>query len=458
MGQIEGGSNIIDNGLVFILDIADLNCYPGSGTTSRDMSSSQRVGTLTNGPTFSSSNGGSLVYDGVNDYVTHTSATGATNSFTTEIWCLPNNSIGIQTQSTTGADGTVNQRYVTRPVFRADPNSGTGISIGTNGVGVYEHAGGYMPPLLFHVTPIYEISQIVVVYTNKQPSLYINGVFIKNGLTSPRTIVALMISWIGGGDYGYFSGNIYSVKMYNRALTAVEIKNNFDVFSTRLPNVLPFNFVTSGLTSNLDASNTSSYSGTGTAWTDLSGNNNGATLTNGPTFSSANSGQIVLDGSNDFIDFGNKFNFTTENFTFSLWVYPKSFSSNNFLIYKGNQSSNGYYMLIATDSSLQFFTNQSGAWQGSSVNGGLLTINTWWNIVIVRNGSSVRFFINGIDRTNTSGTHINPASSSTNFTIGNYSNGSFANSNIASFLVYTRALSGSEIYQNFAFKKSLFGL
>jgi len=61
--------------------------------------------------------------------------------------------------------------------------------------------------------------------------------------------------------------------------------------------------VTSGLVLYLDAGNASSYSGTGTTWTDLSGNGNNGTLINGPTFNSANGGSIVFDGSNDYIQF-----------------------------------------------------------------------------------------------------------------------------------------------------------
>ena len=53
--------------------------------------------------------------------------------------------------------------------------------------------------------------------------------------------------------------------------------------------------VRDGLVLNLDAGEPSSYPGTGTAWTDLSGNGNTGTLTNGPTYSSANGGSIVFD-------------------------------------------------------------------------------------------------------------------------------------------------------------------
>ena len=60
---------IVTNGLVLSLDAADRNSYPGTGTTWRDMSGNGNNGTLTDGPTFNSNNGGSIVFDGTNDYV-----------------------------------------------------------------------------------------------------------------------------------------------------------------------------------------------------------------------------------------------------------------------------------------------------------------------------------------------------------------------------------------------------
>ena len=63
---IFGGPNVIDNGLVLSLDAGNVKSYPGSGTIWYDKSGNNNNGTLTNGPTFS---GGSIVFDGVDDYV-----------------------------------------------------------------------------------------------------------------------------------------------------------------------------------------------------------------------------------------------------------------------------------------------------------------------------------------------------------------------------------------------------
>ena len=67
--SIAGGPDIVENGLVLHLDAADSNSYPGSGTVWTDLSGNGYNGTLTNGPTFSSSNRGGIVLDGTNDYI-----------------------------------------------------------------------------------------------------------------------------------------------------------------------------------------------------------------------------------------------------------------------------------------------------------------------------------------------------------------------------------------------------
>jgi hypothetical protein len=61
--------SIVTSGLVLALDAANVRSYPGSGTTCFDLSGNGNTGTLTNGPTFNSSNLGSLSFDGVDDYV-----------------------------------------------------------------------------------------------------------------------------------------------------------------------------------------------------------------------------------------------------------------------------------------------------------------------------------------------------------------------------------------------------
>ena len=80
-------------------------------------------------------------------------------------------------------------------------------------------------------------------------------------------------------------------------------------------------------------------------------------------------------------------------------------------------------------------------------------------MTIVRNGSSVTNYINGLNATSGAGTHINPASSSSNFQLAWYGTGNiFANIRIASFQAYNRALSATEVAQNYNALKHRFGL
>lgn len=62
------------------------------------------------------------------------------------------------------------------------------------------------------------------------------------------------------------------------------------------------NIVTDGLVLYLDAANTKSYPGSGTTWNDLSGNGNNGTLINGYIFNSIGNGNLVFDGSNDYVN------------------------------------------------------------------------------------------------------------------------------------------------------------
>ena len=98
------GPEIVKSGLVLYLDAGNQNSYPGTGTTWTDISRNNNNGTLTNGPTFNSENGGSIVFDGTNDYVS--TALTSTNSFTWNVWYKTNtvsngfrNIISIRTNS-----------------------------------------------------------------------------------------------------------------------------------------------------------------------------------------------------------------------------------------------------------------------------------------------------------------------------------------------------------------------
>ena len=124
---------------------------------------------------------------------------------------------------------------------------------------------------------------------------------------------------------------------------------------------VPDSIISENLVCHLDSGNSSSYSGSGTTWSDISGSSNNFTI-NGATFvSSGSSSYFDFDGTNDFVQ-GSAFNFGTDSFTIGMWVYldtfdvlndvffathdttaGSNFSTNSFEVRRnGNSSSNGY--------------------------------------------------------------------------------------------------------------------
>jgi hypothetical protein len=227
------------------------------------------------------------------------------------------------------------------------------------------------------------------------------------------------------------------------------------------------NVVTNGLVLALDAANPRSYVSGSTTWNDLSGNNSSGSLINGPTFNSANGGSIgFTTAGTSYTNLGPILNYTSENFTFSYWVNFNSLTTNvggqgPVVLYKGEVNTNGYYDQISrngTSGTISFLTNQSGANQVSNTDAGTITVGVWYNLAYVRNGTSIRIYVNGIDRTTTAGTHINPTSNGNNFTLATYNTSVYGNFNLSNFLNYNRTLSASEVLQNYNALKSRFNL
>jgi hypothetical protein len=223
-------TSIVRDGLVLYLDAANPKSYPGTGTTINNLSNNLKNASMV-GTTFSSENQESFIFDGVDDGV-NISSFSITNNFSVEFWCLPESSHQIDAESTSSTAGTSGQKYLIG-ANNMSSNAGFGVSVGNNGVSVYEHGSGYMPPLLVHETTINSFTQITIVYLNKQPKLYINGVFIKNGLTSLKSSVFLIGNNVGYGDYGRYQGKLSCIKYYDRSLTDNEIKQNFEALRGR---------------------------------------------------------------------------------------------------------------------------------------------------------------------------------------------------------------------------------
>ena len=200
--------------------------FEESSGTLYDQSDRHNDGTPFNGVLYQQPGreGYSLGFDGIDDLVVVGSTARPTNTFSFGGWLKTSVTHEIEAESTSGTGGTANQRYVFEPQHGGDLNAGAGLSVGTNGISVYEHGSNYMPATAVYSAEIGSgWNHIMVVYSNRRPTIYLNGRAVRTGLTGPRAIVYAPIQ-LGGMAYGYFAGLMDEMRIYDRALSAAEVQ------------------------------------------------------------------------------------------------------------------------------------------------------------------------------------------------------------------------------------------
>jgi len=194
------------------------------GSVYRDLVGSNN-GTLVNYPTYSSSNGGSLVFDGVNDYISIVDSISLqfANNFTLNSWIYPtnlSNRFGIFSTRFNNSSGSWQLEV-------GIANGGTG-RIAVTGVGtwIWESSSN-----VIQTNTWYNIN-----YISSSNTLYLNGVLLTPLVTTAYTIQNNSdIKVIGSGTSGgqFFLGTIAQISIYNRALTASEIQQNYNATKSR---------------------------------------------------------------------------------------------------------------------------------------------------------------------------------------------------------------------------------
>lgn len=146
------------------------------------------------------------------------------NDFTYEFWVNPETKHQIDVPSTSGVDGIHGKRYVIAPGHGQDSDrAGIGVSVGTNGISIYEHTHSHLPAVLVYQAPIRGWTHIAVVYRHKTPFLYVNGRLVQKG--SPSTIANVHASAEFGGllPYGFFIGGMDEIRLWSVARSEQEI-------------------------------------------------------------------------------------------------------------------------------------------------------------------------------------------------------------------------------------------
>ena len=212
---------IVTSGLVLALDAADKNSYVSGSTTWRDISGNNITGTLTNGPTFSSGNGGSIVFDGTNDSVIMADNSALnTQTPSVEVWIKTNatNQNGFWFEK-----GTVNSQY---SLFQEDVRIVWRQNLATLS------SQSTLTATYLNIT---DWAHIVGTYTSGDRRTYINGILrtsdAQTGTINTNT-GGMFIGTYGGGGYPY-NGNIAIVRVYNRVLSPSEIQQNYNAQKSR---------------------------------------------------------------------------------------------------------------------------------------------------------------------------------------------------------------------------------
>jgi|9_EtaG_2_1085328.scaffolds.fasta_scaffold07313_5 hypothetical protein len=197
------GPNVIEDGLVFAIDAGNTKSYPGSGTTWSDISGQGNNGTLTNGPTYSSADGGYFTFDGTDDYVQFTSTSVQTICFWGRLSSgFPD--LAALVAKTASGDGSLRVRSANSGSFISSPGpndfhtSSSGIMI--NGSKVTTPVGRTM----------------------------LQDYFV-GAIGNASNLSTISHTFLGR----VYKGRVYAVYLYNRQLTNDELSQNYNALRGR---------------------------------------------------------------------------------------------------------------------------------------------------------------------------------------------------------------------------------
>ena len=411
-------------------------------------------GTIMNGATYSTGKiGSAFSFDGVNDYMstTETLTIDLNSPHTYSCWVNP--SSGYSTKffmsfsSMYGPSiGHVNGGYLTF------------FSGAVNG----QVSSGKVLPLntWSHVTVVFKGQT----YGTGNVLFYVNGnLFSTVSLTFGGAVsaVPLYIGSNAGGSAQFFNGMLDELGIWGRELTAAEVAELYNggagkQYVAPAVTTTTSSIVTTGLVMSLDAGNTLSYSGTGTTWTDLSGNGNNGTLVNGTSYNSTYGGTLVFDGVNDYVDT----NLITNQSAFSYGVWGKSNSSGFKNRIMGNADSttgyNGADIIWGALGANTIYSVRRGG-GNFDISSNIANFSGNWHYIVLTydsvNGS--KLYCDNVLVASNANTGL---SSSLKLRIGKDGDGTDAFlGKIGAVQVYNKSLTSTEVATNFNASKSRYG-
>ncbi len=220
--SVKNRNSIVTDGLVFYVDAGNEDSYAGSGTTWSDLIGSND-GALTNGPTYNSGNAGSIVFDGINDHVYL-----AENSMS-----YPNTSsdftLSMFLKTTNGSSNKV--------IFQQENGGGTGrswLGLAADTDRFYCYLGGSRLELTSITVSDNTIYNAIVKYDSGVLHIGYNGVWAQSSTRSiDENATGNFILGAGKSITNPMDGNIYTVSIYDRALSSAEVLQNYNALKNR---------------------------------------------------------------------------------------------------------------------------------------------------------------------------------------------------------------------------------
>ena len=444
---------VISDGLVLYLDATNPRSYSGTGSTWTDLSGYGYNSTLVSSPTFINNKYGQLAFNGSTQYATvpYTSTLWNAQAFTLSVWAkkIGTGNAGVSAIMISKDTNYIEHSYNGKTLASFRNSANTQFTVYGNTSAAYNEWRHY-----------------VVTYDGTQ------GVLYENGAVTGSTTLAMSVKSttnplnIGRWDEGSynFNGCISGAMVYNRALSADEVLQNYN--ATKYKYILQENIVRNGLLLNYDMSDYRSAPFTGTVIYDTSGIGNTGALVNGPTYSALAGGNLIFDGTNDYIDCNLDFGFdTTTSATLSLWLKTTNLVQRGGILGKAGSSNWEWTLSQGIDSADIFFWY----WKvDSNINLSISISNffesdVWKKVDLVWSHTSNRITIyrNGIGVT--SSTAISSSFQNRNssiflgYTYNNFAS-NYWNGQVGSLSIYSRALTAEEVLQNYNATKTRFGI
>jgi len=414
---IEYGPRIVTDGLVLALDAADINSFDEYENLVLQTS---QIGVT---PTYSASG---IV--GVNTTATtapnglYEASTLDNNGNTSANYVFGGAAVGLTTNTT--YTYSIHIKQGTKPDFQ--------ITIDENGFGGKRYYSSFT-------------------YSNESVTTGVSGNTGNDGVVVGSTATKLTNGW-------------YRLSLTFR--TSTTAASGFVDMINRFGNTSGSNYVW-GRQLELGSTANNYYATTGTAktrgstWIDLSGNSNNGTLTNGPTYSIDNGGSIVFDGTNDYVNLGNILNIGTGQFSIECIARISSLATANFskVASKGVYNENGWRLRMNKTASNVY--RIALEYDPTSVITILNPIqpDTWYHFLVCRDSSNLMStYANGV-LTSTTTITSDLTNSNYNYIIGD--SGALLepfNGNVACYRHYNRALTATEVQQNFNALRGRFGI